>query len=631
DKIARLTNIDKWFLHKIKNIVEVNKELAKYNIKTIPKELLKQAKMLGFSDAQIGKQIIKEKVSLDKKSLRVRRLRKSKKIFPFIKQIDTLAGEYPAKTNYLYLTYNGSEDDITIRNDESIVILGSGAYKIGNSVEFDWCCVNCTLTLSKLGYKTIMINYNPETVSTDYDICDRLYFEELTLERVLDIYEKENPQGVVVSMGGQIPNNLALRLHEQRVKILGTAPKSIDNAEDRHKFSKLLDELNVDQPPWKELTNMKTIKNVAEKFGYPILIRPSYILSGSAMSVASNEDELKRFLKKASLISKEHPVVITKFLTGAKEIEIDAVANKGDIICYAISEHVENAGVHSGDATLVTPPQRLYHETVRRIKKITRMIAKSLDITGPFNIQYLAKDNEIKVIECNLRASRSFPFVSKVYNVNFIDLATRAIMGRHVRKIQNTSFDLDYVGVKAPQFSFTRLRGADPILGVEMASTGEVACFGDDIFEAFLKAILSTGFKIPKKSILLSTGTLKEKGEFIESAKKLVSMGYKLFATSGTSKFLDNQKINNTLLHWPLEDKKPNALDYITNLKVDLVINIPKSNESEELSNDYIIRRTAVDFSIPIITNIKCANLFVKSISKKNAKDLQIKSWDEYL
>ena len=634
DKICSLTRIDKWFLSKIKNIVDTEKELSGYDIENVPEGLLKLAKQQGFSDFQIAKLLFKCNDGMEEKLLQVRNLRKRRNITPYIKQIDTLAAEYPAKTNYLYLTYNGEEDDIKVGNDKadnerSIIVLGSGAYRIGSSVEFDWCCVNAVSALKRLGCDTIMINYNPETVSTDYDVCDRLYFDELSFERVLDIYEKENPKGIVISMGGQIPNNLAMRLHRQNVNILGTSPLSIDSAEDRHKFSALLDSLNVEQPDWTEAKAIEEAHKFAEKASYPVLIRPSYVLSGAAMSIASNKKELEQHLQKAAEVSKEHPVVISKFITNAKEIEIDAVAQNGHVMIYAISEHIENAGVHSGDATIVLPPQYTYLETVRRIKEIAKKIAKSLKITGPFNIQFIAKDNEIKVIECNLRASRSFPFVSKVTKYNFIELAVKAMLGRDIKGKYNT-IDLDYVGVKAPQFSFSRLHGADPVLSVEMASTGEVACLGNDLNEAFLKALLSVGFVIPNLNVLLSTGPIKSKAYLLESIKKLDEMGFKLYATEGTARFLQENGIKAEILYWPLDKREPNALTYIQERKIDLVINIPKSLEEEELANDYFIRRKAVDFNIPLLTNEQVTKLFIESIYKKKIEDLEIKSWDEY-
>ena len=600
DKIYSLTKIDKWFLHKIKNIVDMEKELGRFNLKSIPKELLRAAKQHGFSDFQISRLLIKEKSpDYGKNMLKIRDLRKKHEIVPYVKQIDTLAAEWPAKTNYLYLTYNASRDDIIFDGKNNIIVLGSGAYRIGSSVEFDWCCVNAVFTLRKLGYKAIMLNYNPETVSTDYDVCDKLYFDEMSLERVLDIYEKERPLGIVISMGGQIPNNLAMRLYRLKVNILGTSALSIDNAEDRHKFSKLCDNLRIDQPGWIEAKTIKEAERFARKVSYPVLIRPSYVLSGAAMSVAFNKTELRKYLEKATLVSKENPVVISKFITDAKEIEIDAVAVNGEIVIYAISEHVENAGVHSGDATMVLPPQYTYLETIRRIKEIAKKISRELKITGPFNIQFIAKQNEIKVIECNLRASRSFPFVSKVTKNNFIELATKAIMGMDISGKYNT-VDLDYVGVKAPQFSFSRLRGADPVLGVEMASTGEVACLGKDMNEAFLKAFLSVGFKIPSSNVLLSTGPIKSKAYLLESVRKLEKMGFNLYATKGTADFLRENNVYAKVLHWPSEKKEPNILTYLAERKIDMVINIPKSFEEEELTNDYLIRRKAVDFNIPL-------------------------------
>ena len=623
EKIYEFTKVDRWFLYKIKNIVDVEKKLQRCKLKDLSLSLLKEAKQKGFSDLQIAK--------LTKcNELDIRNKRKKLGVIPFVKQIDTLAAEYPAKTNYLYLTYNGCNDDIRFKEKNQVIVLGGGAYRIGSSVEFDWCCVNSVSTLRNLKYRTIMINCNPETVSTDYDICDKLYFDELTFERVLDIYEKENPLGLIVSMGGQIPNNLALPLHKSNVKILGTSPIKIDNAEDRHQFSKLLDELGIDQPKWKELSSIEDAEEFASNVGYPVLVRPSYVLSGAAMSIALSRHELKKYLKKASEISKMHPVVISKFITGAKEIEIDAVANKGSLYCYAISEHVENAGVHSGDATMVLPPQRTYLETMRRIKIIAKKIAKSLNITGPFNIQFIAKDNDVKVIECNLRASRSFPFVSKVFKINFIDLATKIIMGKYVLNFDRSSFDLDYVGIKAPQFSFTRLKGSDPILGVEMSSTGEVACLGDDFNETFLKSLISVGFKLPKKTILLSTGPLDSKMEFLKSSRILNELGFKFYATKGTAEFMRENGLKVDVLHWPLDKKEPNTLTYIADKKIDLVINIPKNIEKEELDNDYLIRRKAVDFDVPLITNMQLAKRFVESISKVSIDNIKIKSWDEY-
>ncbi len=627
DRIYSLSKIDKWFLYKIKNIVDTEMEIKKYSIDDIPRELLRLAKQQGFSDFQIVRLLFNNK-NYEKNMLTVRELRKKYNIVPYVKQIDTLAAEYPAKTNYLYLTYNGSRDDIRFSNKKSVIVLGSGAYRIGSSVEFDWCCVNAVLTLKELKYNTIMINYNPETVSTDYDVCDKLYFEEMSFERVLDVYEKEMPLGAMIAFGGQIPNNLAMRLYRQKIKVLGTNPLSIDNAEDRHKFSKLCDKLSIDQPEWIETTSIK----IAEKFAharYPVLIRPSYVLSGAAMSVAFNKKDLNKYLQKATEVSKEHPVVISKFITNAKEIEIDAVAFNGKILIYAISEHVENAGVHSGDATMALPPQFTYIETIRKIKEIAKKIAAALSITGPFNIQFIAKSNEIKVIECNLRSSRSFPFVSKVTKHNFVDIATKAMFG--IKKdVRYNTIDLDYVGVKAPQFSFSRLHGADPVLGVEMASTGEVACLGEDIHEAFLKSLLAVGFELPKKNILLSTGPIKSKAYLLESIRKLKQMGYNLYATKGTHEFYEKNDVNTKVLYWPLEKKEPNVLTYLKDRKIDLVINIPKSFEEEELENDYLIRRKSVDFNIPLLTNPQNTKLFIESISKLKMRDLKIKDWEEY-
>jgi carbamoyl-phosphate synthase large subunit len=623
NKVHELSRISTWFLHKISNIVEIEKRLSDCNLAELPESLLRQAKQKGFSDSQIA--------GLTKSNeLAVRERRKAFGIVPYVKQIDTLAAEYPARTNYLYLTYNGSEDDLDFGEGNQVVVLGGGAYRIGSSVEFDWCCVNAVISLADMGYKTIMINFNPETVSTDYDICDKLYFDEISLERVLDICERESPLGLVVSMGGQTPNNLALPLHNAGIKILGTSPADIDRAEDRHKFSRLLDELEVDQPEWKELTSIEEAEKFAEKVGYPVLIRPSYVLSGAAMSLALSRNELEAYLKKASDVSREHPVVISKFITGGREIEIDAVARKGELYCYAIAEHVENAGVHSGDATMALPPQRTYLETMRRIKIIARKLAESLNITGPFNMQFIAKDNDVKVIECNLRASRSFPFVSKVFKLNFADIATRLIMGEDLDGIDRSSFDLDYVGVKAPQFSFTRLKGSDPVLGVEMASTGEVACLGDDFNEAFLKSLISAGFKLPRKTILLSTGPLPTKAEFLESARNLHKMGFEFYATRGTADFLQANGLQAEVLCWPLQDEEPNTLSYIADGKVDLVINIPKNIEQEELDNDYLIRRKAIDCNVPLITNMQLAKRLVEAMSRVSRDDLKVKSWDEY-
>ena len=619
DEIHELTQIDKWFLYKLENIVKIAKELKKSE----DRKLLLVAKKNGFSDKQIS--IIRKKEELD-----IRKLRKKHNIVPSIKQIDTLAGEFPAATNYLYMTYHGDEHDVGFDNDKSVIVLGGGAYRIGSSVEFDWCCVNSVMTLKKLGYKTIMINFNPETVSTDYDTCDKLYFDEISFETVLDIYELENPEGVIISTGGQIPNNLAMPLHDYGVKILGTSPKSIDNAEDRNKFSALLDKLSIDQPEWASMTTYDEAKKFAKKVNYPVLVRPSYVLSGSAMSVITNEKELSKYLKKAVEISKKYPVVISKFYEGAKEIEMDAVAAKGEVICYAISEHIENAGVHSGDATMIFPPQRTYYETMRRIKKIGRGLAKELNITGPFNMQFLAKNNEIKVIELNLRASRSFPFVSKILKLNFIDIATKVMVGEKVIPPNKNIFEIDYVGIKAPQFSFSRLLGADPITGVEMASTGEVACIGEDIYEALLKSMISVGYDYPKKNILLSTGPINYKAEFLKSARYLVNLKYNLFSTHGTHEFLKENGIDSTEVDWPLENGDNNAVKMIKDKGIDFVINVPKNYTEEELTNDYLIRRAAVDYNVPLITNIKLAKLFIASIARYKIDDLKIMSWDEY-
>ena len=633
EEIHRLTKIDLWFLHKLKNITDLHQQLLAYSeIEDLPEGFLLLAKKAGFSDFQLARTLSRNngKDATDY-SLHVREFRKQSGLTPFIKQIDTLAAEYPAVTNYLYLTYHGSEHDIEPERDKkSVIVLGSGAYRIGSSVEFDWCSVNALQTIRENELRAVMINFNPETVSTDYDSCERLYFDELTYERVLDIVDFEDPQGVVVSMGGQIPNNLAIRLHEAGVPIPGTSPRSIDMAENRHTFSSILDRLGVDQPRWKELTSMEDIFSFAEKTGFPLLVRPSYVLSGAAMNVVSNNAELEHFLKLATMVSKKYPVVVSEFIEDAKEIEFDAVADRGEIVVYAISEHVEFAGVHSGDATIVFPPQKVYIETTRRIKKISREIARELQITGPFNIQFLARDNEIKVIECNLRASRSFPFVSKVLKINFINIATQAILGKSPEKPSKNFFDLDFVGVKAPQFSFSRLQKADPVLGVEMASTGEVGCIGEDFYEAILKAMLSVGYTIPKKNILLSTGPPKSKIELLEASRLLHEQGYDLFGTRGTMKFLEEHGVPCTMLHWPDEQDQPNTLDYIRERKIDLVINIPKNLSGDELNNDYLIRRTSIDFNIPIITNARLANAFIQAFCRTKPEQVQIKSWDEY-
>ncbi len=634
DEIYDKTKIDRWFLQKLKNIIIIRNELEKNNsLDEVPLELLKLAKQSGFSDFQIARLVLKSSnKQIHEDLIRVRNFRKANNILPVVKQIDTLAGEYPAQTNYLYLTYNGSEHDIDFLNDDkSVIVLGSGAYRIGSSVEFDWCSVNAVNTIKKENYRSIMINYNPETVSTDYDTCDRLYFDELTFERVMDIVDLEDPHGVVISMGGQIPNNLAMKLYGQNVPVLGTSPINIDNAENRKKFSSLLDKLKVDQPRWESLTTVEEIHKFVDVVGYPVLIRPSYVLSGAAMNVVSNADQLDHFLEMAANVSKEHPVVVTEFIEEAKEIEIDAVANKGEMIAYAISEHVEFAGVHSGDATIVFPPQKLYVETIRRIKKIARETAKGLEITGPFNMQFLAKDNDIKVIECNLRASRSFPFVSKVMKLNLIEIATKVMLGIDVEKPDKSLFELDYVGVKAPQFSFARLLNADPVLGVDMASTGEVGCIGENYYEAILKSMLSVGYKIPVKNILISSGPSRGKIELLNSAKMLRERGYNIFATEGTSRFFRENGIENTHLHWPdEEDQSPNTIDFIKEKKIDLVINIPKNYTKRELKNGYMIRRSSIDYNIPLITNARVASAFIYGICKYNLSDITIKSWDEY-
>ncbi len=634
DEIYSKTKIDRWFLQKLKNIFNLKLELENLNsLEELKPELLLMAKQAGFSDFQIARLVLKSSnKNINDDLIKVRNYRKAAGILPSVKQIDTLAGEYPAKTNYLYLTYNGSEHDIDFNNDDkSVIVLGSGAYRIGSSVEFDWCSVNSVNTIHEQGYRSIMINYNPETVSTDYDTCDRLYFDELTFERVMDIIDLENPHGVVVSMGGQIPNNLAMKLHRMNAPILGTSPIKIDNAEDRDKFSSLLDELKIDQPRWAKLTSVDDIHQFAAKVGFPLLIRPSYVLSGAAMNVVSNPDQLEHFLEMAANVSKEHPVVVSEFIEEAKEIEIDAVANKGEMIAYAISEHVEFAGVHSGDATIVFPPQKLYIETIRRIKKIARQLAKGLEITGPFNIQFLAKDNDIKVIECNLRASRSFPFVSKVMKLNLIEIATKVMLGIDVPKPDKSLFELDYVGVKAPQFSFARLLNADPVLGVDMASTGEVACIGENYYEAILKAMLSVGYRLPVKNVLISSGPSRGKIELLNSAKMLKQRGINIFATEGTHRFFHENGVENTLLHWPDEsDRSPNTIEFIKEKKIDLVINIPKNLTNRELKNGYQIRRSAIDYNIPLITNSRVASAFIYAICRYQIEDLSIKAWNEY-
>ena len=627
ERIHSLTKIDKWFLYKLQNIMETSKQLhAHHTLQTIPTGLLYDAKRQGFSDFQIARAI-----GMEQGILQVRTHRKALGILPVVKQIDTLAAEYPAQTNYLYLTYSGTEDEVEYADDHrSVIVLGSGAYRIGSSVEFDWCGVQALNTIRKEGYRSVMINYNPETVSTDYDICDRLYFDELTFERVMDIIEKEHPHGVIVSTGGQIPNNLAMQLDSQGVPILGTSAASIDNAEDRDKFSAMLDRIGVDQPEWRALTSMEDIAAFIKQVGFPVLVRPSYVLSGAAMNVCSNEDELNRFLELAANVSKKHPVVVSRFIENAKEIEMDAVAQNGKIIAYAISEHIEFAGVHSGDATIQFPPQKTYIETIRRIKRISRKIAEELQISGPFNIQYLARDNEIKVIECNLRASRSFPFVSKVLKLNFIDLATRIMLGKKVEKPSKSLFDIDYVGIKASQFSFNRLQNADPVLGVDMASTGEVGCLGEDTQCAILKAMLSVGYRIPKKNILLSTGDAKQKADMLSAAYLLQQKGYSIFATGGTSRYLTENGIPNTLVYWPDEKSQPQALDLLHRKEIDMVVNIPKDLTVGELDNGYRIRRAAVDLNIPLFTNARLASAFISAFCTLSVDDLIIKSWAEY-
>ncbi len=634
DRIHELTKIDRWFLQKLHTVFDTCRELESLSsLEEISDELMKRAKSQGFSDFQIGRALWGEEMNRRSAELSnmVRENRLNRGIRPVVKQIDTLAAEYPAQTNYLYLTYNGSQNDVNYLGDKrSVVVLGSGAYRIGSSVEFDWCGVNALMTVAEAGYRPVMINYNPETVSTDYDMCERLYFDELTYERVMDILELEVPHGVILSTGGQIPNNLAMRLDEAKVNILGTQAKDIDNAEDRNKFSSLCDSIGVDQPRWRELTSMEDIDMFVEEVGFPVLVRPSYVLSGAAMNVCSNEDELQRFLKLAANVSKQHPVVVTEFIQGAKEIEMDAVAQNGDIKLYAISEHIEFAGVHSGDATIQFPPQKLYVETMRRIKKISGRIAKALHISGPFNIQFLAKDNDIKVIECNLRASRSFPFVSKVSKQNFIDAATRVMLGLNVDKPSKSAFDLDYVGIKASQFSFSRLQGADPVLGVDMSSTGEVGCIGDDTSEAILKAMLSVGYSVPKKTVLISGGTARSKVDLLEPARMLHRKGYVIYATDGTQRFLADNGVPAIRVHLPGDDKQPQALEMLHNKEIDLVVNIPKNLTPKELSNGYKVRRAAIDLNIPLLTNARLASAFIRAFCEIPLADIRIKSWDEY-
>ncbi|MGC9150768.1 MAG: carbamoyl-phosphate synthase (glutamine-hydrolyzing) large subunit [Microbacter sp.] len=632
ERIHELTKIDRWFLQKLQHIVALSHELEEAgSFEKTSNDLMLSAKQAGFSDFQIARLLFHPKDNMAQRTNEVRMERKKRGITPVVKQIDTLSAEYPAKTNYLYITYNGTSNDVHYLGDHrSVVVLGSGAYRIGSSVEFDWCSVNALNTIRKEGLRSVMINYNPETVSTDYDTCDRLYFDELTFERVMDILELENPMGTIVSVGGQIPNNLAVRLDQAGIRLLGTSATSIDNAENRHKFSSMLDALKIDQPRWQELSSLDDVKTFVSKVGFPVLVRPSYVLSGAAMNVCSNEEELEEFLKLATEVSQEHPVVISEFIEYAKEIEIDAVANKGDILVYAISEHVEFAGVHSGDATIQFPPQKIYVETVRRIKHIARQIAKSLEISGPFNIQFLAKDNDIKVIECNLRASRSFPFVSKILKLNFIDLATQVMLGKNPEKPQKSAFDLDYVGIKASQFSFTRLQKADPVLGVDMASTGEVGCIGHQFDDALLTAMLSVGYRIPEKNIMVSSGATKSKVELLEACRLLVSKGYKLYATHGTHHFLKAHDVENTEVNWPDEEGDHNVMQMIAEKQFDLVINIPKNLTKRELSNGYLIRRAAIDFNISLITNARLASAFIKAFCKIGVDDIDIRHWAEY-
>ena len=635
DQIHDLTKIDKWFLQKLKHIIDIDEELKRCtSINVLDRELLRTAKVYGFTDFQIARAVGLEKEvgNMHKATLIVRNLRKSFGVLPVVKQIDTLAAEYPAQTNYLYVTYAGTDSDITFQDDKkSVIVLGSGAYRIGSSVEFDWCGVQALNTIRKHGYRSIMINYNPETVSTDYDMCDRLYFDELTFERVMDIIDMENPHGVIVSTGGQIPNNLAMWLDAERVPILGTKAQDIDNAEDRAKFSSMLTENGINQPEWSALTTMDDINVFVDRVGFPVLVRPSYVLSGAAMNVCSNRDELERFLKLAANVSAEHPVVVSKFIEHAKEIEMDAVARNGEIMAYAISEHIEFAGVHSGDATIQFPPQKLYVETVRRIKRVSRQIAAALHINGPFNIQFMARENDILVIECNLRASRSFPFVSKVLKLNLIDLATKIMLGVPVEKPSKNLFDLDYVGIKASQFSFNRLQKADPVLGVDMSSTGEVGCLGDDTNQALLKSMLSVGHRIPKHTVLLSTGSAKQKADMLGAARMLVNHGYELYATGGTSRFLTENGIENTLVYWPSEEgQQPQALDMLREHKIDMVVNIPKDLTVSELSNGYKIRRAAIDLNVPLITNSRLASAFINAFCTLSIDDIDIKAWGEY-
>ena len=634
DQIHDLTKIDKWFLHKLKHIIDLDEQLKVSNVNTLDRELLRSAKVYGFTDFQIARAVGLEQElgNMHKAMLVIRNLRKGYGILPVVKQIDTLAAEYPAQTNYLYVTYAGTTNDIMFSNDKrSVIVLGSGAYRIGSSVEFDWCGVQALNTIRKQGYRSIMINYNPETVSTDYDMCDRLYFDELTFERVMDIIELENPHGVIVSTGGQIPNNLAMALYRQNVPILGTSAKDIDGAEDRAQFSSMLTRNGINQPEWSALTSMDDIDKFVDRVGFPVLVRPSYVLSGAAMNVCSNRDELERFLQLAANVSEDHPVVVSKFIEHAKEIEMDAVARNGEILAYAISEHIEFAGVHSGDATIEFPPQKLYVETVRRIKRVSRQIAKELHISGPFNIQFMARENDILVIECNLRASRSFPFVSKVLKLNLIDLATKVMLGVPVEKPSKNLFDLDYVGIKASQFSFNRLQKADPVLGVDMSSTGEVGCLGDDTNQALLKSMLSVGMRVPTPTVLLSTGGAKQKAEMLDAARRLIDNGYELYATGGTSKYLKDNGIDNTMVYWPSDEgKEPQALTLLHDKKIDMVVNIPKDLTTHELTNGYKIRRAAIDLNVPLITNSRLADAFIKAFCTLKMDDIDIKAWGEY-
>ncbi|MBQ7947705.1 MAG: carbamoyl-phosphate synthase (glutamine-hydrolyzing) large subunit [Bacteroidaceae bacterium] len=634
ERICELTKIDPWFIGKLKNIVDYKAVLMGYNsLEELPEEVLRQAKVLGFSDFQIARFVLKDEKNMETGNLAVRARRKELGVLPAVKRINTVASEHPELTNYLYMTYGAKGYDVNYyKTDKSVVVLGSGAYRIGSSVEFDWCSVNAVQTARKLGYKSIMINYNPETVSTDYDMCDRLYFDELSLERVLDVIDLEQPGGVIVSVGGQIPNNLAMKLHRQSVPILGTSPLSIDRAENRHKFSAMLDQLGIDQPAWKELTSIEDMEEFVNKVGYPVLVRPSYVLSGAAMNVCYNEEELREFLKMAAEVSKEFPVVVSQFMIDTKEIEFDAVAQNGEVVEYAISEHVEFAGVHSGDATLVFPAQKIYFETARRIKKISRRIAKELNISGPFNIQFLAKNNEVKVIECNLRASRSFPFVSKILKRNFIETATRIMLGAPYSRPDKSAFDIDWIGVKASQFSFSRLHKADPVLGVDMSSTGEVGCIGDDFEEALLNAMIAVGYSVPKKNVMVSSGASKSKVDLLESTAILAQKGYNIFATSGTAKFLNENGINATPVMWPDEnpDAENNVMQMIAEHRFDLIINIPKNHTKRELTNGYRIRRAAIDHNIPLITNARLASAFIRAFCKMDVNELPVKSWDEY-